>query len=101
MSAPLLQLLATDAERSGRECGKPLDRNGGAALLTPAVVALLEALEGALDLVDPLEDVVGEGDLLLALEGLGARVGLVVAGGIGQPVALGLGDLVDGLVVLF
>src|SRR5207247_1123667 len=40
-------------------------------------------------------------DLLFALERLGARVGLVIASGVGEPVALQFRDLGERLVVLF
>src|SRR5262249_11142117 len=99
-SAPLLQLLAGHAEGSGRECGQALHGDGVAAALAPAVTALVEALQRALDLVDPLEDAVGQRDLLLPFERLGTGVGLVVAGRIGEAVTLQLGDLRDGRVVL-
>ena len=73
---------------------------GVAAPLAPAVAALVEPVERPLHLGDPLQDVVGQRDLLLALERLGAGVGLVVAGRVGEPVALQLGDLRQRLVVL-
>src|SRR5919204_6269777 len=85
-SASLLQLFATDTERSGRERGEPFDRDRVAAPLAPAVAALFQAFERTLDLIDALEDAVGQRDLLLALERLRARVGLVVASRVGEPV---------------
>src|SRR4029453_16261646 len=87
-------------EGSGGESRQSLDGDRVTAPLAPTVVALAEPLDGALHLSDPLEQVVGERDLLLALERLGAGVGLVVTGRIGEPAPLQFGDLAERLVVL-
>ncbi len=82
-----------------RECLQPCLADRIAAALANAVGAVIESLQGPLDLGQQIPAVGGERHLVLALEGLGAGVGLVVAGAVAAvtlqrcPGLLGIADL--------
>src|SRR4051812_4260363 len=96
---PLPPLLACHAQGRTGERLQPRPADGVAAVLADSVGAVVEALQGALDLGQEVAAVGGQRHLVLALEGLGAGVGLVVTGALTavalqrRPGALRLGDL--------
>src|SRR5690606_6081575 len=90
--ATLLALLARDAQGRAREGHDPGLADRLAARLARAEGARLEPLEGVGGLLEHVARVVHERELLLALEGRGTRVGLVVARAVAR-VAQQLGEL--------
>src|SRR5665647_1153422 len=82
-SAPLLLGLAWHAQRRTWEDQKTILADRVAAVFADSIAAVQDPLERVLALLRHLAGVVDQRDLLLALEGLGAGVCLVVA----RPVA--------------